>query len=100
MRRRTLVLLSILFAVLLGAPVTATATERPDTLATSVEIHVIAGDPEQSGIALAEFADENGGYYTLRSLDQVVLRVPPDLLPAIRDLNRHSDKTRKIIAER
>jgi hypothetical protein len=60
--------------------------DLPAALAMSVQVQVVASDPELTSNTLASFADENGGYFTLRSLDQVILRIPDARVPEIRSL--------------
>ena len=54
-------------------------------LAVSVEMQVLAADTEHSGRSVAAWADANGGYFTLRSLDEVVVRLPAARLPELRE---------------
>lgn len=55
-----------------------------ETLAVSVTLQVIASDPEATGLALSGWADASGGYFTSRSEQEVVLRLPPALVPELR----------------
>ena len=54
-------------------------------LALSVEAQVIASDRPATSELLAQWAEDRGGYFVFRSLDRVVLRVPPASLPELRD---------------
>jgi hypothetical protein len=75
--------LAVLLLALLAVTLTAGAQE---TLAIYVELQVIASDPEATSITLADWADENGGYFTSRSETAVILRLPPDQVPLLRAL--------------
>ncbi len=69
-------------SALLVAAVGFAAAQEP--LAVSVELQVIASDAEATGLDLTRWADESGGYFTTRALDQVILRLPPELVPELR----------------
>lgn len=62
-----------------------------DQLAIRVTLQVVSSDPEQTSLDIADWADRSGGYYTYRSDDQVIVRIPPDLVPALRSLVEESD---------
>ena len=89
MRTRCLILIVVL--VLFVGPVWANdssaseeASDPEPMLAMGVTMQVIAGDPEASGERLAEFAESHGGYFTYRSLDSVVLRIPAEHVAGLR----------------
>jgi len=64
-----------------------------DSLAVSVVMQVISSDPESASLQAAEWADASGGYYTYRSEEQVVLRLPRERVPELRLLIEESDNT-------
>ncbi len=91
-RGRTRVLPVIAFAVLVLAyppDLDAQRIDRADgegpLLALSVEAQVIASDRPATSELLAQWAEDRGGYFVFRSLDRVVLRVPPASLAELRD---------------
>ena len=85
MRSSALFLIAIL---VLGFGVSATAQDDSprDTLAISLTLQAIASDPDASSRSVAEWADAAGGYFTYRSDQQVIVRVPPGRVPEIRPL--------------
>ena len=78
------IVLPVFVACLVISPAWSDDTEP--MLAMSVSIQAVSGDPEASGGALTAFADASGGYFTYRSLDSVVLRIPADTVPELRAL--------------
>ncbi len=84
MKRMTL---CILLGILPGV-VTLVAQEAGedagDYLSYHLFVHVLAQDREAASVALSEWSDENGGYFTQRSADNVVLRLPGERLSSMR----------------
>ncbi|TFH06165.1 MAG: DUF4349 domain-containing protein [Spirochaetales bacterium] len=56
------------------------------SLAATAEVQVLCVDREVSSAAFADWAERAGGYYTLRSLEAVILRIPPDRLAELREM--------------
>lgn len=74
---------SILLLLLVPAMLIAqTAALRGLTL----DLQVIASDPERTSEALANWADASGGYYVFRSAERVELRIAAETAPGVRDL--------------
>ncbi len=82
-------LLGIFGEVAVAQESTLPETMRPQTLAISVTLQLIASDAEMTSRSVAEWADAVGGYFTLRSDQQVVVRIPPDRVP---ELRRHIEE--------
>ena len=73
--------------------VAAAVGTTQDNLAVRVLMQLIASDPEASSLAIATWADDSGGYFTYRSEQQVVVRIPPDRIPELRALVETSGDT-------
>ena len=72
-------------ALLLLAGGLAPAQEHvEELLSTSVEIQIIASERETSASAITEWSEERDGYFTYRSLERVVVRVPHAELGGLR----------------
>jgi hypothetical protein len=80
---RSCCLLLALFVIAL-VPATRLSSQEESTLAVRIEAHVVAIDREASGERIADWANSSGGYFVVRSLDQVIVRVPPERLPELR----------------
>ena len=82
--RRELVVLTLV-AGLAAAP--ALGQIREGTLRFSVAAQLVVADAEAAGRALSAWAEELGGFFVLRSLERVVLRLPAgrmaELQPAL-----------------
>ncbi len=55
-----------------------------ENLAQSVSAQIAVTDPQTAGRALSGWAERQGGYFVVRSLDRVTFRVPPASLPELR----------------
>ena len=69
--RRLIVLVIVLILVAVAAP-------AQEYLAVSIDARVLATDREAATGAIAEWAQSVGGYFTLRTDGQVIIRVPND----------------------
>lgn len=58
--------------------------ENPSGLALQVYGQILVEDPQEAGDALVLWAQDNGGYFTEKSLDFVRLRVPADRVEDLR----------------
>jgi hypothetical protein len=56
----------------------------PNTLHYVVQAQIIVADADAAGKALADWAEEEGGYFTRRSLERVDLRIPSTSFPSLR----------------
>ena len=88
MRLRTIILIAALLGVL-GGVVVAERNTPPEntprkTLAISVTFQLIASDSEMTSRSIADWADATGGYFTFRSEQQVLIRIPPGCVPELR----------------
>ena len=45
-------------------------------LARTIAAQVVVAEREHAATVIAEFADANGGYFTYKSLDRVIIRIP------------------------
>ena len=66
-----------------GVAVAEESTPR-ETLAISVTFQLIASDSEMTSRSIADWADAVGGYFTFRSEQQVLIRIPPGRVPELR----------------
>jgi len=80
MRARAIILVVALVCIFGGI------TVAQDTLAISVTLQLIASDAEMTSRSVAEWADAAGGYFTFRSEQQLLIRIPPDRVPELRML--------------
>lgn len=71
----------------------AAAAGADETLALRLSMQVIAADPEMSSRQFTNWAEDAGGYFTFRSLERVILRVPPDRIGEIREISEASGNT-------
>jgi len=80
MRARAIILVAVLVCTSGGIAV------AQDTLAISVTLQLIASDAEMTSRSVAEWADAAGCYFTFRSKQQLLIRIPPDRVPELRML--------------
>ena len=80
MRARAIILVAVLVCTSGGIAV------AQDTLAISVTLQLIASDAEMTSRSIAEWADAARGYFTFRSEQQLLIRIPPDRVPELRML--------------
>lgn len=73
-------------AALLMAALTAGSPVHAGSLSYDVRASVIVLDAEKAGRALTGWAEQAGGYFLLRSLETVVLRVPAARVGEVRSL--------------
>ncbi len=83
MRPRTIILIVALLGVF-GGVVAAEENSPRKTLAISVTFQLIASDSEMTSRSIADWADATGGYFTFRSEQQVLIRIPPGRVPELR----------------
>ncbi|MCK4515012.1 MAG: DUF4349 domain-containing protein [Spirochaetaceae bacterium] len=83
MKTRAIILAGVLLSIFGGVVVAEESTPR-ETLAISVTFQLIASDSEMTGRSIAEWADAVGGYFTFRSEQQVLIRIPPRRVPELR----------------
>ncbi len=83
MRPRTIILIAALLGVF-GGVVAAEENTPRKTLAISVTFQLIASDSEMTSRSIADWADAVGGYFTFRSEQQVLIRIPPGRVPELR----------------
>jgi len=57
-------------------------------IAHRIDAQIVVADPDASSVRIATFADEHGGYFTLRSRDVVQLRIPNRRLDLLRTFVR------------
>jgi uncharacterized protein DUF4349 len=97
MKARAFILTAILFCgvgVWVAAQESAGAqTADQPTLALSVTLQLIASDPERTSSSISEWADAVGGYFTFRSAEQVLIRIPPSQVPSLRERLQELDDT-------
>ena len=81
----------VIFSTLLGlTPAVAIDSATPadsgskSSLAISLTLQLVASDPERTSRSVSEWADSVGGYFTYRSDQQVLIRIPPDRVPELR----------------
>lgn len=109
---RTRLVLLLLFVSQTGA------VFAQDYLSYSLQMYVLAPDRESLSVSIAQWTDQNGGYFVERSSEAVVLRVPPHQVTALRaivetegglilrfepsttDLRRQLDSARAAISSR
>ncbi len=80
-----LAVLALAFTVRMPAETVPRAGSDGPLLAVSVKAQVMTGDRDAAGGRLAMWAEANGGYFTYRSLDSLVLRIPDRALAGLRD---------------
>ena len=83
MKPRIVMLVAALLCIL-GEVVVAEVSTPRATLAISVTFQLIASDSEMTSRSIAEWADAVGGYFTFRSEQQVLIRIPPGRVPELR----------------
>ena len=92
MKARAFILAAILLTVG-GASLIAQEAAGPEagpeagpqsSLAISVTLQLIASDPERTSRSVSDWADDVGGYFTYRSSEQLLIRIPPDRVPELR----------------
>lgn len=79
-------------AVILGAVLlllTVGSAWTQEYLAVTVDAQVLVSDREVVGLSITDWADSIGGYFVLRTLDQVVIRVPVE---RVAELRRHLEE--------
>jgi hypothetical protein len=74
----------LLFVWCLASAVSAEEADTTNYLAYTVDARVVVADPEEVAFELSTWAEESTGYFVLRSLDYVSLRLPPGALPGLR----------------
>jgi uncharacterized protein DUF4349 len=97
MKARAFILAAVLLCVL-GSRAITQESAGPDaqpesTLALDVTLQLIASDPERTSRSVTEWADAVGGYFTYRSDEQVLIRIPPDRVPELRRRIEELDDT-------
>ena len=87
MRAHAIVLITVLYG-LIGQIAVAQETIPQEsmrrTLAISITLQLIASDADSTGRSIAQWADAVGGYFTFRSEQQVLIRIPPGRVPELR----------------
>jgi hypothetical protein len=77
----------ILFlAVAAGGLLVPAALHAERYLARSMQVQVLVANPERTADLLAEWSEDHGGYYTFKSTEMLVLRIPMDQLESLRVL--------------
>jgi hypothetical protein len=83
------IVLAAALLVIVGGAVVADGGTPQDSLAITVTLQLIASDARMTSRALSDWADAVGGYFTFRSEQQVLIRIPPDRVP---ELRRHIEE--------
>lgn len=76
--------LRFLIVVALFSVPLATALFAQESLAQSVSAQIAVTDPQAAARDLSDWAERQGGYFVVRSLDRISFRVPPRSLPELR----------------
>ena len=79
--KRGLPILLCLFVAIFAFPSGLVAQEN---LSHTIWAEILVDDGEDAGQDLVQWVEDAGGYYTLRSLEMVRLRVPSNLVPDLR----------------
>ena len=77
-------LLFVVITFVLVSGLNGEASTVTASLAYTVAAGVVVPETETAALALTGWAEEQGGYFVVRSLEAVSLRVPPQALPALR----------------
>lgn len=83
MRARAIILIAAMFG-LSGQLAIAQEGMPQETLAVSVTLQLIASDAESTSRFVAQWADAVSGYFTFRSEQQVLIRIPPGRVSELR----------------
>ena len=84
MKQRINAALFVVFAFVLVSGLNGEASTVTASLAYTVAAGVVVPETETAALALTGWAEEQGGYFVVRSLEAVSLRVPPQALPELR----------------
>lgn len=71
---------------ILAPPVATPLLAAGEYTAYDLKTTVLVADPETAADRIIEWVEENGGYFTFRSSDTVVLRVPSQRMGGLRSL--------------